>query len=89
MPYGGTITTEKLSAIETAEDLLIEAGFAQGRCRAHGKLARIEVPPAQRVALMEAFTSRDLAARIRSAGFDYVSVDAEGYQSGSLNRAIE
>lgn len=89
VPYGDTITAEKLSAIETAEDLLIEAGFAQVRCRAHGKLARIEVPPAQRVALMEAFTTSDLAARIRNAGFDYVSVDAEGYLSGSLNRAIE
>lgn len=89
VPYGDTITAEKLSAIETAEDLLIEAGFAQVRCRAHGKLARIEVPPAQRVALMEAFTASDLAARIRNTGFDYVSVDAEGYQSGSLNRTIE
>ena len=89
VPYGDTIATEKLSAIETAEDLLIEAGFAQVRCRAHGKLARIEVPPAQRVALMEAFTTSDLAARIRNAGFDYVSVDAEGYLSGSLNRTIE
>lgn len=89
VPYGDTITAEKLSAIETAEDLLIEARFAQVRCRAHGKLARIEVPPAQRVALMEAFTTSDLAARIRNAGFDYVSVDAEGYQSGSLNRTIE
>ena len=89
VPYGDAITAEKLSAIETAEDLLIEAGFAQVRCRAHGKLARIEVPPAQRVALMEAFTTSDLAARIRNAGFDYVSVDAEGYLSGSLNRTIE
>lgn len=89
VPYGDTITAEKLSAIETAEDLFIEAGFAQVRCRAHGKLARIEVPPAQRVALMEAFTTSDLAARIRNAGFDYVSVDAEGYLSGSLNRTIE
>ena len=89
VPYGDTITAEKLSAIETAEDLLIEAGFAQVRCRAHGKLARIEVPPAQRVALMKAFTTSDLAARIRNTGFDYVSVDAEGYQSGSLNRTIE
>ena len=49
----------------------------------------IQVPPAQCVALMEAFTASDLAARIRNAGFDYVSVDAEGYLSGSLNRAIE
>lgn len=82
VPYGDTITAEKLSAIETAEDLLIEAGFAQVRCRAHGKLARIEVPPAQCVALMEAFTASDLAARIRNAGFDYVSVDAEAiYQA--------
>ena len=89
VPYDELITTEKLSAIETAEDLLIEAGFAQVRCRAHGKLARIEVPPAERVALMEAFATSNLAARIREAGFDYVSIDAEGYQSGSLNRTIE
>lgn len=89
VPYDELITAEKLSAVEAAEDLLIEAGFEQIRCRAHDKLARIEVPPAQRVALMTAFAESDLAARIRQAGFDYVSVDAEGYQSGSLNRTIE
>lgn len=89
VPYDENITAEKLSAVEGAEDLLIEAGFPQVRCRAHGTLARIEVPPAQRVALMEAFATSNLAAHIREAGFDYVSVDAEGYQSGSLNRTIK
>lgn len=88
IPYDQVITTEKLAAVEAAEDMLIQAGFPQVRCRAHGNLARIEVPPTQRVALMEAFTSSDLSQRIRAAGFDYVSVDADGYQSGSLNRTV-
>ena len=88
VPYGDEITPEKLAAAETAEDALIEAGFAQVRCRVHGNLARIEVPADQRVALMRACAETDLAQRIKAAGFDYVSIDAEGYQSGSLNRTL-
>lgn len=89
VPYNEPITANTLAAVEAAEDALIEAGFNQVRCRAHGALARIEVPPNQRVDLMQVFAESDLAERIRAAGFDYVAVDAEGYQSGSLNRNIK
>lgn len=89
VPYNELITANTLAAVEAAEDALIEAGFTQVRCRAHGNLARIEVPPHQRVSLMQAFAESNLAERIRNAGFSYVAVDAEGYQSGSLNRNIK
>ena len=88
VPYGDAITPAKLAAAEAAEDALIDAGFPQVRCRVHGNLARIEVPADARVALMEACATTDLTQRIRNAGFDYVSIDAEGYQSGSLNRTL-
>lgn len=89
VPYNEPITASTLAAVEAAEDALIAAGFEQVRCRAHGTLARIEVPPSQRVSLMQAFAESNLAERIRAAGFNYVAVDAEGYQSGSLNRTIK
>ncbi len=88
IPYGDAITPEKLAAAEAAENMLIAAGFAQVRCRVHGNLARIEVPANERTALMDACANDGLAARIREVGFDYVSIDAEGYQSGSLNRTL-
>ncbi len=88
IPYGDEITAGKLAAAEAAEDALIAAGFTQVRCRVHGNLARIEVPAERRIALMEACANTDLVKRIRDAGFDYVSIDAEGYQSGSLNRTL-
>ena len=89
VPYGDRITPEKLAAVEAAEDLLIALGFTQVRCRAHGDVARIEVAPERRCELMQLFCESDLAARIRAAGFTYVSIDAEGYTSGSLNRTLK
>ena len=88
VPYGQRITREKLLAVERAEDALIDAGFEQVRCRAHGDLARIEVLPSQRMALMEALTATDLAQRIHDAGFSYVTADADGYRTGSLNKNL-
>ena len=88
IPYGRRITAEQLDAVERAEDALIDAGFQQVRCRAHGDLARIEVVPEQRTALMEAMTSSDLCERIHKAGFSYVTVDADGYRTGSLNKNV-
>lgn len=85
IPCNSVITTENLGAVEAAEDALIDAGFAQVRCRAHGDLARIEVNPAQREALMKALCESDLATRIHEAGFAFVTVDADGYRTGSTN----
>ena len=88
IPYNEGITTEKLRSVEHAEDALMDAGFPQIRCRAHGDLARIEVAPDRRAALMDALISTDLAKRIHDAGFAYVTVDADGYRTGSLNQNV-
>ena len=89
IPYNSEITAENLAAVETAEDALMEAGFPQVRCRAHGDLARIEVAPSEREALMRAICEGDLAQRIHQAGFAYVTIDADGYRTGSLNAQVE
>ncbi len=85
IPCNSPITAENLAAVEAAEDALIEAGFAQVRCRAHGNLARIEVAPDEREDLMHALCASDLANRIHDAGFAFVTVDADGYRTGSMN----
>lgn len=85
IPCNSPITTENLSAVEAAEDALIEAGFDQVRCRAHGDLARIEVAPELREGLMHTLIEGDLAKRIHDAGFAFVTVDADGYRTGSMN----
>ncbi len=85
IPFNSEITAENLSAVEAAEDALMEAGFYQVRCRAHGDLARVEIAPDEREALMKAMCETDLATRIKNAGFTYVTIDAEGYRTGSLN----
>ena len=88
IPYNEVITADKLQSIEHAEDALMDAGFPQIRCRAHGDLARIEVAPDQRAALMDALISTDLTERIHDSGFAYVTVDADGYRTGSLNQNV-
>lgn len=88
IPYNEAITAEKLRSVECAEDALMNAGFHQVRCRAHGNLARIEAAPEQRAALMDALISTDLSERIHDAGFAYVTVDADGYRTGSLNQNV-
>ena len=88
IPYNETITIEKLRSVECAEDALMNAGFHQVRCRAHGNLARIEAAPEQRAALMDALISTDLSERIHDAGFAYVTIDADGYRTGSLNQNV-
>lgn len=85
IPCNSPITAENLAAVEAAEDALIEAGFAQVRCRAHGDLARIEVAMNEREALMHALCASDLAKRVHDAGFAFVTVDADGYRTGSMN----
>ncbi len=85
IPCNSPITAENLSAVEAAEDALIEAGFNQVRCRAHDDLARIEVAPEMREDLMRALVEGDLAKRIHEAGFAFVTVDADGYRTGSMN----
>ena len=81
--YGETLTDEKLSMVEAAEDFLLSAGFNQLRVRVHGRLARLEVLPADFDAVMN--LREKILARLKALGFDYVTLDLQGYRVGSMN----
>ena len=84
IPHGTEVTVAALRQIEAAEAALKTLGFRQVRVRHHGDVARIEVEPADIARLVEA---RDqVVGRLREAGYKFVSVDLEGYATGSLNR---
>ncbi len=83
--YGETITQEKLSMVERAEELLRDLGFYQYRVRVHGTLARIEILPGEFERLLQEGIRKKVATKLREYGFSYVSLDVEGYRTGSMN----
>jgi pyridinium-3,5-biscarboxylic acid mononucleotide sulfurtransferase len=89
VPYGAPVTIETLSRIEKAENVLREFGFRQIRVRAHGELARIEIAPDELPRALQAEIAEAIAARVRNAGFAYVTLDLDGYRQGSLNVALK
>ena len=89
IPYGDAITQEKLRMIEEAERFLAECGLKQFRVRHHGDVARIEVNPADMGRLIDVDLRRKIVDQCRKIGFVHVSLDLEGYVTGSLNRALE
>ena len=84
IPHGTAVTVAALRQIEAAEAALKAIGFRQVRVRHHGEVARIEVEPAEIPRLVEE-RGRVISA-LREAGYKFVSVDLEGYATGSLNR---
>jgi uncharacterized protein len=89
IPYGDDITEGKLKMIDEAESFLAQFGLKQFRVRHHGNVARIEVSPADMERLIESGLRRRVVERFREIGFLHVSLDLEGYVTGSLNRALE
>lgn len=87
-PYGEEITEEKLGMVDRAEQLLLDMGFSQVRVRIHGRMARIELLPAEMERLMEEGSRRRVVDALRSYGFTYVSLDLAGYRTGSMNEAL-
>jgi len=86
IPYGDKITLEKLKMVEEAEDLLRGMGFAQLRVRAHGDIARIEVLKGD---MDKVISKRDKIVReLKRIGFKYITLDLEGFRSGSMNEAL-
>jgi len=83
IPYGEELTLEKLERVEAAEEVVAAMGFRNFRVRAHGDLARIEL---EKDEVPAAMTKMDeLASKIRKAGFRFVTLDLEGYRSGSMD----
>ena len=84
-PYGSRITQEGLSAVEAVEAELRRMSFRQFRVRHHGKTARIEVWPEEIEKFGSDATRRSILRVAKRHGFLYVTVDLEGYRTGSLN----
>lgn len=87
-PYWHKITVEKLEAIDYAEDYLRSLGFAQCRVRVHEDVARIEVEPGEVARLASPGVASRVTARLHGLGFTYVTVDLDGFRSGSMNAKI-
>ena len=86
-PYGERLTVAALERVERAERWLREKlGLTQLRVRSHGDLARIEVPPGDIPRL--AARAAEIAAAFKGLGFAYVTLDLQGYRTGSLNETL-
>src|SRR5438552_3379920 len=86
--YGRAVTAEALSAVEQGEEALRRLGFRQYRVRHHGAIVRIEIareelPRALSPAMAAAFTGI-----FKQLGFNYVTLDLEGFRSGSMNAVL-
>jgi uncharacterized protein len=84
--YEGKITRQKLNQVEQAEEFLKSLGFVEFRVRHHGQSARIEVHQddiTKVVALRQ-----KIIEKLKSLGFKFISVDLEGFRSGSLNQLL-
>ena len=87
--YGEMIDEEKLGMVDRAEQLLLDLGFHQVRVRIHGKLARIEVLPGELQRLTEPALREEITSKFREFGFLYVTMDLEGYRTGSMNETLK
>ncbi len=86
--YGEEITEEKLRMIDRAEQFLIEQGFLSERVRLHGKMARIEVPADDIPRLASEEMREAVCTKFREIGFLFVTLDLQGYRTGSMNALI-
>ncbi len=88
-PYGDKISVDKLKMVENAEVLLKEMGFRQVRVRHHGEIARIEVPEVEMMNLFINNSTKEIIRGLKNIGFSYVTLDMEGYRSGSMNEVLQ
>jgi uncharacterized protein len=79
------ITVEELSNVGRAERVLLELGFAQCRVRVHGDVARVEVELDALPRLAEPGVRDQVVRALRGRGYRYVTLDLEGFRSGSMN----
>ena len=84
--YGETITPEQLRAVDRVEQFLLDLGLKQFRARVHGDLARIEVLPEQFDLVMR--NREKIVAECKAVGFAYVTLDLQGFRSGSMNETL-
>jgi uncharacterized protein len=87
-PYGKTITPEALHKVAHAEEFLRSLGLRQFRVRHHDSIARIEAEAASLPKLVAPATRKRIIKRLKEIGYTYVTLDLEGYRTGSMNEAL-
>ncbi|MGA9805922.1 MAG: ATP-dependent sacrificial sulfur transferase LarE [Terriglobales bacterium] len=88
MEYGRAVTPEALSVIERGEDALRAMGFRQFRVRHHGEIVRVEIALEEFPRALTAEMAREFAAVFKGLGFKFVTLDLEGFRSGSMNQLL-
>ena len=88
IPYGTPVSADVLAQVERAEDALRVEGFVQCRVRHHGEVARIEVAAEALARLLDAAVRERVVREVKAAGYRYVTLDLQGYRTGSLNEAL-
>jgi len=88
IPYDHEVTGEKLRAIERAEQALRDLGFRVCRVRHHDELARVEIGRVEMPRALEPEVGAAIVRELKAVGFRYVTLDLQGYRTGSLNEGL-
>lgn len=86
LPYGADLQPDILRKIEDGETYLKQAGFPVVRLRLHGNIARIEIPVSDFSAFIE--KRKEITDRLKQTGFSYITLDMEGFRSGSMDETF-
>lgn len=89
IPYNEGLTEDKLQTVDNVENVLSSLGFIQGRVRLHdkGTIARIEVPENELQSILSC--RKEIVSELKNFGVPYVTIDIEGYRSGSMDEILE
>ena len=88
IPYGTEVTDAALRQIEAAEKVLHDLGFRICRVRHHDTVARLEIARSEMARALDPEINARLVAEIKALGYQFVSLDLQGYRLGSLNEAL-
>jgi uncharacterized protein len=86
--YGRPVTRESLSIVERGEDALRNLGFRQFRVRHHGEIVRIEIAQEEMAAALDSIMAAQFTKIFKGLGFKFVTLDLEGFRSGSMNALL-
>jgi len=89
IPYGSEVTVDKLNQVANAERFLRSLGFTQLRVRHHDKIARIELLKEEMPRLDNRELMDAIVAKLKEIGFAYVTLDLQGFRSGSMNESVK
>src|SRR5450432_3518904 len=89
IPYGTPVSIQNVKTVETGEEEIKALGFRQFRVRFHGEVVRIEIAPAELERALSLEMARRFTSIFKALGFQYVTLDLEGYRQGSLNEVLK